>query len=122
MQQWVLDGRAADAGREESCRSGGVDGDADALVEEVRFGTVRLDGEVKPTERHWEWAAVRWDQRIPAGGAFTATFAIPLPPDGAGPVQVQVSLKRRAATGYFTGLMSIYLQVEVPPAPTLVMA
>ena len=122
LQQMWLEVRATDANRQEIFLSGGVDGYGDPSEDAVRFGTVWLDGDGKPTERHWEAASVLWDQRIPAGGTFTVTFEIPLPPAVVAPVQVQVSLKHRAASGYLTGLMSIYLQEDVPSAPTVEMA
>ena len=122
LQQFWLEVRATDAAGRELFRSGGVDAYGDPGEDAVTFGTVWLDGEGRPTERHWEAASVLRDQRIAAGEAFTATFAIPLPRDAQLPVRVQAALNYRAAAGYLTGLMSIYVQEEIPPPPTIPMA
>ena len=86
------------------------------------IGTVWLDSEGKPTERLWEAASILRDQRIAAGASFTTTYSIPLPPDWVAPLRVRTALNYRAAAGYLTGLMSIYLQEEVAAAPTVEMA
>ena len=122
LQQLWLEVTAADGAGREIFHSGGVDGYGDPEAEAVTFGTVWLDADGKPTERLWEAAAVLRDQRIAAGGVFTTTYAIPLPPGWIAPVQVRAALNYRAASGYLSGLMSIYLQEEVHASPTVEMA
>ncbi|MBI3960603.1 MAG: hypothetical protein HY328_17470 [Chloroflexi bacterium] len=122
LQQMWLEVRATDGGGRQIFVSGGVDGYGDPLPDAVTFGTEWVDAEGKPTERLWEAASILRDQRIAAGGVFTATYAIPLPPGWEAPLRVRAALNYRAASGYLTGLMSIYLQEEVPAAPTVQMA
>ena len=122
LQQLWLEVTATDGSGRQIFVSGGVDAYGDPDADAVTFGTVWLDVEGKPTERFWEAAAVLRDQQIAAGDSFTATYAIPLPSDWVAPLTVRAALNYRAASGYLTGLMSIYLQEEVPAAPSIEMA
>ncbi len=122
LQQMWLEIRATDDGGRQLFVSGAVDEYGDPGTDAITFGTKWLDAEGKPTERLWEAAAPLWDQRIAAGDVFTATYAIALPPGWREPLQVRAALNYRAAAGYLTSLMSIYLQEEVIAAPTIEMA
>jgi hypothetical protein len=122
LQQVWLTVVATDASGREIFVSGGVDGYGDPATDAITFDTVWLDAEGKPTERLWEAASVLRDQRIRAGETFIADYTISLPPDWKAPVKVRAALNYRAASGYLTGLMSIYLQHEVTTTPTVEMA
>ena len=122
LQQLWLEVTATDDSGRQIFVSGGVDAYGDPEADAVTLGTVWLDEEGKPTERLWEAASVLRDQRIAAGDSLTTTYAIALPPDWVAPLTVRAALNYRAASGYLTGLMSMYLQEEVPTAPTVEMA
>jgi len=122
LQQMWLEITATDNGGRQIFVSGAVDEYGDPGTDAVTFGTVWLDAEGKPTERLWEAAAILRDQRIAASESFRADYAIPLPSGWEAPVRVRAALNYRAASGYLTGLMSIYLQDVVAAAPTVEMA
>jgi hypothetical protein len=94
----------------------------DPVEGSVTYGVTWQDAARHPTDRLWEAAGVLRDHRIPAGGAVTETYRFTLPADARGPLTVQATLNYRAAAGYLTALMTIYLGAEVAPAPIIEIA
>ncbi|MCP4166315.1 MAG: hypothetical protein GY759_10530 [Chloroflexi bacterium] len=111
-----------DAGGQVIYTTGGIDAYGDPLAGSVLYGTTWLDAEGEPTTRLWEAATVDVDHRIPAGESVLESLPFTVPDDAVSPLTVTATLRYRAASGYLSSLMSIYLQEEVADAPTLDMA
>ncbi len=102
--------------------TGGIDEYGDPVAGSVFYGTRWLDAEGEPTTRLWEAAAVDVDHHIPAGESVVESLPYTVPDDAVSPLTVTATLRYRAASGYLSSLMSIYLQEEVADAATLNMA
>jgi hypothetical protein len=122
LRQVWLTIEVVDATGRQIFRTGEVDEYGDPVEGSITYGSTWLDAEGKPTERLWEAAKVLRDRRIPSGATALEMFQVLIPPDAVGPLQVRAALKYRAISGYLSSLMSIYLQEEVPAAPTIDMA
>jgi hypothetical protein len=99
--------------------TGDVDEYDDPVAGSISYGVTWLDAEGRPTERLWEAATVERDHRIAAGATVTEELQVAIPADAVAPLRVTASLQRRAASGYLTSLMGIYLQEEIPQPETV---
>ncbi len=122
LRQMWLALTVTDAAGREVFVSGRTNEYGDPVAGTAIYGTAWQDAAGHPTDRLWEAARPLADRRIPAGGAVTEIYRFSLPPDARGPLQVQATLNYRAATGYLTALMTIYLGAEVPAPPVIELA
>ncbi len=122
LRQMWLAVTVSDASGRRIFSSGETNEYGDPVQGAVTYGVTWRDAEGKPTDRLWEAVSVLRDHRIPAGSSTVEVYRFTLPPKTPGPLRVRAALKYRAAAGYLTSLMSIYLKSEVPSAPTVEMA
>ena len=122
LRQVWLAVEVIDATGRQLLSTGVVDEYGDPVESSITYGTRWLDAEGRPTERLWEAAKVLSDHRIPPGATALETFQVLIPSDAVGPLHIHAALKYRATSGYLSSLMAIYLQEEVPAAPTIDLA
>ncbi len=122
LRQMWLAVTVTDAAGQVIYESGKVNDYGDPVPGSVTYGVRWLDAEGRPTDRLWEAQTVERDHRIPAGGSMVETYRFGVPANAAGPLHVQARLRYRSAAGYLTSLMSIYVQEEIAPPPTIDMA
>jgi hypothetical protein len=111
-----------DAAGREIYRSGATDEYGDPVEGTVTYGTRWRDAAGNPTDRLWEAAAPLADHRVPAGSSVVESYRVPLPPGTQGPLRVRATLNSRAASGYLSSLMTIYLGDQVSLSPVVEMA
>jgi hypothetical protein len=122
LRQLWLAVTVTDATGREVFSSGRTNEYGDPVEGSVTYGVTWRDAAGRPTGRLWEAAGIVQDRRMPAGGAVTETYRFVLPADARGPLAARAALNYRAAAGYLTALMTIYLGAEVPPAPVIELA
>ena len=122
LRQMWLTVVVTDVMGQEVFSSGKTDAYGDPVEGAVTYGVTWQDAAGHPTDRLWEAARPLCDHRIAAGSSAVETYHFTLPPAAQGPLRIRATLNYRAAAGYLSSLMTIYLGEDVPPAPVIKLA
>ena len=119
IRQMWLEVTVKDATGRELFHSGAVDGEGRLDPGAVVFGTVIGDASGKPTHNLVLATHVLFDRRIPPKGYDRAGYALLLPADAAGPLNIIATLRYRSAP---QELVNELLGKEAPRLPIIDMA
>lgn len=105
--------------------------DAQLLGKDVAPGSriyraIFVDANGRQTLHSWEATRIAFDNRLPAGSIVKEAYALDLPADFSGPLEVEARLRYLAYPSSFAALMDLapspvvdvaMMKVDLPPAP-----